>query len=417
MDSQTKDTSLPPEHSRHFVSRKKRIRLEGPRNLYYDTVSDRFASARMILYLVLLVFVIVMALSHSSSLTYQHMYHFFTDLTTSLEGWDSSISDDIFYEIGDAQCFTPFRGGFAAVGTDQVNIFTATGRRTLAESHSMKEPTVVAYGKYLVVYDRNGTEVSVYNSFSRIFRETYEYTVNVVALSESGSMAVVTEDSKASSVIYVYDSRLNLVNVISKNTPVTSVTMSSDGKKCVYTTVSAVNGEYSTVLSVLEVGEEVATEVTVLTEYVYTCRVLDNGEIICVTDTSICSIHASFGILDAVSFERFKPIKYRVLEEGCLFLLEERNADFDAEKIVGLYRFSDGSFSEYLVEGDCFDIQYANDTIYAVKEDGILRILSDGTHNMYLIQTEDVSLCLCGEFSAYLCYHNKAKYLNFGEDD
>ncbi len=389
-----------------FLNRKKRIRVEGPTNEYYETVSDRYALAQILLCILLLIFVAIMAISHASSLTYNHLYYFFRDLSSSVENWDATVSDRIVYAAGDHEVYAPYRGGFAVVGDRYLCAYTATGRRTLYEKSNMKEPVLTASGKYILTYEKNGKSVSLSNSFSRIFKKEFEYTVCTAGVSDSGVFLVVTEGERSSNELFVYGSNQNLLNTVRIPAPTTAVALDATGKTCVYVTASAENGKFVSRFVRFRVGSETQETLAQTEGFVYRCDFLPDGRLLYISDQKLCTLSAD-GSTETVADTGKSLRLFCMSGSGCAFTREGA----DGKLTVTVY---DGkSLSEHPLDGKATDIQYNGEDLCLLTDTGILRIRKDGSRSLFETDTDGTAISLTGTGTVYLFRGNSAEYITF----
>lgn len=389
-----------------ILNRKKRIRVEGPTNEYYETVSDRYALAQILLCILLLIFVAIMAISHASSLTYNHLYYFFRDLSSSVENWDATVSDRIVYAAGDHEVYAPYRGGFAVVGDRYLCAFTATGRRTLYEKSDMKMPVISASGKYILVYDQNGKKVSLSNSFSRIFEREFEYTVSTAKVSDSGAFLVVTEGVRSISEISVYNASQRLMNTVRVSVPVIAVALDASGETCGYVTVSAENGKFVSRFVRFRVGSETQETIAQTEGFVYYCDFLPDGRLLYISDQKLCTVSAD-GSTETVADTGKSLRLFCMSGSGCAFTREGA----DGKLTVTVY---DGkSLSEHPLDGKTNDIRYNGEDLCLLTDTGILRIRKDGSRSLFETDTDGTAISLTGTGTVYLFRGNSAEYITF----
>lgn len=389
-----------------FLNRKKRVRLEGPYNEYYETVSDRFALAQILICILLLVFVAIMAISHASSLTYNHLYYFFRDLSSSVENWDATVTDRIVYAAGDHETYTSYRGGFAVAGDRYLCAFTATGRRTLYEKSDMKMPVISASGKYILVYDQNGKKVSLSNSFSRIFEREFEYTVSTAKVSDSGAFLVVSEGERSISEISVYNASQRLMNTVRVSVPVIAVALDASGETCVYVTVSAENGKFVSRFVRFRVGSETQETVFETDGFVYQCEFLPDGRLLYIGERELGTI-SSDGNAETVTQTGNTLRLFLLSEKGCAFTREGT----DGKLTVTVY---DGkNLSDHTPDGKVTDIRYNGEAMCLLTDSGILRIREDGSRSFYETDTDSAKICLTDTGAVYLFRGNSAEYITF----
>lgn len=393
---------------RSFIAnRKKRVRVEGPYNAYYDNISERFAFAQVILYLLLLIFVAIMFISNISSLTYNNLYYFFKDLSASMENWDAAVGDRIIYSAGENESFSSYRGGVAVAGSQSVCAYTATGRRTLYEKSNMANPQVTSSGKYILVYDGGGKTVMLCNSFSWIFQREYEYTVNMAKVSDSGVFAVVTDGERNASDLYVYNSNFSLlIKPVNATYPITSIAISPNGSECSYVSVIPQNGKFVSNITRFEVGENPSSVSAETYGYVYQCEFLPDGQLLCFGECGLFTVSKDGTILPISGSEGTVRL-FGLSVDGCAWITVD---DAGKEKVI-LY---DGNeLKSFDFPGHCKTVSYGYKTLFLTTDDGLLRISADGIYDLYSCGTDDATVCICSADTVYLCRKTSAEYITF----
>ena len=185
----------------HARQNAEQIDLTAPQNEYYEAVSQRFGLAQVFLYLALLAFVAVSLLTNTNLITYQNLYYFVKDLNATTERVDVLHSDAISYPTDVSQDFALYRQGLAVAGNTSVTVFTSTGRQTVSRNVQYQNPVAVGTGKYLLVYELEGNQYSLYNSYTQIHTGKSSAPIRCATMSPCGMYAVVTESEQYSSVV------------------------------------------------------------------------------------------------------------------------------------------------------------------------------------------------------------------------
>ena len=141
---------------------------EGEYNKFYDTVSAAYRVAEFAILAAFLFFVIYSAIANAGNVTYEKFDYIIRNFAVSLDE-NSDYTSSIFYSPDDNSSFSLFGGGIAVCTGSEVEIFSATGRKTCSERHGYVSPVLAASDKYVIVYEENGTEYSVYNTFSKVY--------------------------------------------------------------------------------------------------------------------------------------------------------------------------------------------------------------------------------------------------------
>ena len=230
---------------------------EGEYNKFYDTVSAAYRVAEFALLGLFLFFVIYSAIANAGNVTYEKFDYIIRNFAVSLDE-NSDYKSSIFYNPDDDSSFSLFGGGIAVCTGSEVEIFSATGRKTCSERHGYVSPVLSASDKYVIVYEENGVEYSVYNTFSKVYSETLEHPIKGITVSDDGYYAVITRTDEYIGAVALYDSSFNMVNRYLKNSHVISVDISGDGSVAIATLGVDSTGGFVTEITVLNIGESSA---------------------------------------------------------------------------------------------------------------------------------------------------------------
>ncbi len=179
------------------------------RSGYFLSLSRKYKKASHIIYLALVASFIITLLFNAKLMTYTNFSYLIRDLNSAAELAEENYNS-ISYDNDDMRITDGFRGGVVTVSSNDIAIYTATGRRTLYMSENFLSPQITVSKKYAVVYDLGGNKFSVYNSFARVYTETLDYPISSVTTADNGWIAVVTKDAAHVSVVNVYDDDFKL---------------------------------------------------------------------------------------------------------------------------------------------------------------------------------------------------------------
>ena len=168
------------------------VRPERPLDAYYESISERFGITQVLLYLSLLAFVVLSLIGNTGLLTYQNFYYFFKDLGASAETVDVLHTDALSYPTDSAQSFTLYRQGLAIAGNTSVTVFTPSGRQAISQKLQYDKPTAEGSGKYLLVYDADSTQYSLYTSYAQVRSGKSRYPIRSAAVSASGAYLLLS---------------------------------------------------------------------------------------------------------------------------------------------------------------------------------------------------------------------------------
>ena len=279
---------------------------------YYAAVSSRYKIVGRVFTVLLVVFLLFSILTNMSNITYENLFYFAREFGSAVD-MASVQYETLSYDVYKDQSFTLYRGGIAAVSPSNVSLYTATGRKTFGGRSSYVAPFSVASKKYLLVYDVSGNGFSLYNSFSKVYSETFENPVTDAAISDSGAFAVVTRSSEFKTVINVYSDNINLIGRYNYKEYAFDVAMDNDGKRMAVLFYSAGDGTGVTELRVYDITESHKSDkedslgrVVFKEQYngVFPlgCTFLDNGSLSVVTDGTISVLDEKYGVVSSIGF-------------------------------------------------------------------------------------------------------------------
>ena len=116
-------------------------------------------------------------------------------------------------------------------------------------SYNMTQPCVSTFGKTVIIYDRRGSEVQVYDEDGKVGSFATEMPILYACCSKSGNVACVLESGDGMEIAY-YSAEGMRIATLSKSAEETgfpvSMALSENGKQLAVSYVTAVNGAVST---------------------------------------------------------------------------------------------------------------------------------------------------------------------------
>jgi len=211
---------------------------------HYTEISYLYHIISFIILIATAVFIIVALIFNLNSITYDNFYYFIKDFDAILTSENySSFSVDYSYENN--RSYIEYKGGFATIGQSSLLIYSATGRQTGRFYHRYSSPELKGSSKYLVIYDQDGNDFAIYNSFARLYTETISTPICLVEICDNGEFAIVTTNDKYRSVIYLYNSSFKRIGAYYYTEHVTSVSLCSDGEHMMVSLADTDNGSVS----------------------------------------------------------------------------------------------------------------------------------------------------------------------------
>lgn len=138
-----------------------------------------------------------------------------------------------------------------------VLVMTKSGRESLAVQHGCTDPSVKAAGGRFIVFDRGGTNYSVYTKLGVQHEGVAPYTITDAAIAENGSFALVTSSkSYHNEVHYFAPDGTEKYTWYSADNYIYGIALKKNGKSMAALGMSTADGETTSYLFVFDPSKE-----------------------------------------------------------------------------------------------------------------------------------------------------------------
>lgn len=234
------------------------IDFSAPSIPYYENLSARLSFAKVLLYMMLLVFVLVTVISNHKLITYENLYYLVKDIGAATLTAQSR-AEQVSYPISSSSSdFALYRGGVAVAGSEVVTLLSGSGRQTLAVNVAYADPCVRAGEGFCLSFGRGENSFSVYNAFVQIHTETTEFPVYDATVGGDGSFAIVTRSRDYRSEVLLYDKNMQPVATYHLNGYVTGLAMNERGDRLGVVSVESRDGLWVTKVTVIRIGNRIS---------------------------------------------------------------------------------------------------------------------------------------------------------------
>ena len=390
------------------------IRLERPLDAYYESISERFGITQVILYLSLLVFVVLSLIGNTELLTYQNFYYFFKDLGASAETVDVLHTDALSYPTDATQSFALYRQGLAVAGNTSVTVFTASGRQVISQSVQYAQPTAVGSGKYLLVYDADGTQYSLYNSYAQVWTGKSRYPIRSAAVSASGSYLLLSASDEFPSEMELFDDGFDRIAYYTLSSYVSDLTINRKGTVFAFLTSKVTNGTFSTSLLIYETGRrEPIAQTTLGNGLGLSCDFTDSGNISVICGDGVYTVSPRGAILESYRFDGKRILSADLNGDGCALLLGE--SSISSRKDAVAFDKSGKMLYNEVVNETASAIRLSGTAIFLQCTDGIARIRTDSKKTDHISCVTDRRTMLAyDETCVLLCSSKRTVFYRFG---
>lgn len=135
----------------------------------------------------------------------------------------------ISFTSNDTNVFAIYKTSLVQLSNRQIAIYDPSGRTSYTGQLDYTRPGVCASDKFVLAYDRNGGDYSLYTTFSQAHTASTEHPISDVDLADNGNYAIASRSKEYFGTVEVYNSSFQLVNKIQKNKYIASVDLSADG--------------------------------------------------------------------------------------------------------------------------------------------------------------------------------------------
>ena len=386
--------------------------FNGAGDVYYATVSVGFKITQRVFVLVLVLFLIISFATNFREITYENFFYLLKDFSSAFE-IETTAYETLSYDSDSRHFFALYRGGLTVVNPSNLSVFTATGRRTVKTASSFSSPCVASSDKYFVVYDTAGTEMAIYNSFSRIYKETFEYPISGAAFDDDGNLAIITRDTDHKSLVHVYNDNFKRMFTVPSSTKYAfDVAMNSHSDRLAIAYYGVGDGSGRTEIVFYSVATEPPQEIDTVTvdgEFLLDCGFVNENLFAVVTNRTVRLYDKHFEELDSYGLENGVVSGFCINEYG-----------------VGV-SYTVNSSNNAIVFDSRGNIKYdeiVNDNVRAISVfEGFVFLRTDAGVVRVDMQTLDEEFLTSGQGkmliysadTALVCGDSKAEYLVFGD--
>ena len=152
----------------------------------------------------------------------------------------------------------PMTGGFVELGSDSCVVYSRTGTRLNSIQSGYGRPALAAGKTRFVLYNRSGNELRVESRTQNLYTKKLENNIFLCAMSDNGTLAVVTDDVSSMAELLVYspamEQQLRWNMTSNDGTPLRMV-FSPDSRRLAAAAVTAGGGQMQTNLYVVTLAQ------------------------------------------------------------------------------------------------------------------------------------------------------------------
>ena len=361
------------------------IDFSAPSIPYYENLAARLGFARVVLYMVLLVFVVVTVISNHRLITYENLYYLAKDIGAASQTAKAQ-ADSLSYPISaEGADFALYRGGLVISGSDVVTAMSASGRQTLSVNVAYADPCIRASDKFCLSFGRGEKSFSVYNAFVQVHTETTDYPVYDAAVGDNGNFAIVTRSRDYKSEVILYDGNMERLANYHLNGYVTGIAMNDAGDRLGVVSAEADGGVWVTKVTVIRIGNRIAMDTATVTGSLGSaCGFVGDDRLAVVLTDRVMVVNSDATVTGEHLFEGNTPT-LAAIGRGSVAILSESGSDlttsvltvYDRNARVDYAVTLDGTHP-VLAAGTPTALAVAENTVFLRAGDTLFRLTGSG---------------------------------------
>ena len=152
----------------------------------------------------------------------------------------------------------PMTGGFVELGSESCAVYSRKGTRLNSIQSGYGRPALAAGKTRFVLYNRSGNELRVESRTQNLYTKTLENNIFLCAMSDNGTLAVVTDDVSSMAELQVFSPTMEQVlrwNMTSNDGTPLRMAFSPDSRRLAAAAVTAGGGQMQTNLYVVTLAQ------------------------------------------------------------------------------------------------------------------------------------------------------------------
>lgn len=333
---------------------------------YYQKAALAVKITRYIATFLFIVFVLSCIFIFRSDITVENIqylmkYADFYDNTEVPDSAEISVNAD-----SESHVFM-LRDNLAVVSRSGIGLYEFSGKKLFNYSLAYSDPGVSSDGRDILVYDITGNEISIFNSFSRVYSQKYPYSVKAGCINDSG-FAIVTNEKTYRSGVIVYNSNYEEVyRWMLSDRYVTAIDLSSDGTKLLSASVKSHDGSYDTLITIRDIKkDEILYSAEIMDELALKIGFSDDASAVYLITDSMLRFYD--GKLEEKSFYKYNQTKTEkfFVQNQTIILTENKNLSGNS---MTLYGFDFNGNALFTVDADSkiTSVCRGKDVMYALS--------------------------------------------------
>lgn len=223
---------------------------------YYRRAARVFHTLRYVTLLLLICLVILGFTAYKRELTLENFRYIVRYADFDI-GTDFHTLNQISYNVSENSDISYIKGDIAVLSDTEFKTYDFTGANLLSQRISYFNPKMEISDSYALCFDVSGTGLSIYNSYSCIYSDTFEYGIRDADIKSSGAFAVATSGKYLSSkIIYYAENLKEKFTYETRDKEVIALSLPDKTDKLDFLTLQAKNGSFYLLLHSYELDSD-----------------------------------------------------------------------------------------------------------------------------------------------------------------
>lgn len=239
----------------------------------------------------------------------------------------TSQNAQISFDIADASGCTAglYRNDLVLVDQNNFEVFDFHNGKVYNDTFSMTHPTLNTSSRYAMIYDLGGKQLRLYNSFSLLKEQTYDYPVFCADVNDHGRYAVATSEKNYHCAVYVYNASLQQVfKWLSADKYVSDIALNDDSSELLsIASVRADKGDFVSDLLLFRTDRSDQGRAWSFPGELPLKTFVDSSYVRLLTDHALHTVSIETGEITTVSFDREQLKKYYFSQDYSVIVLDD----------------------------------------------------------------------------------------------
>jgi len=384
---------------------------------YYQNSSFAVKMVRYFVTLLFILFLLSCILIFRTDITIENI-QLLSKYLSLTEYASHTYEDEFPITASDSSDITMLRNNLAIVGNNNISLYELSGQKLFSYNYSYSSPAFDRDEHNILVYDIQGSELTIFNSFSRVYSQKFPYSVKCADINSSGFAVVSNEKTYRSALLVYNDNYKEVFRWLSADNYITSIALSENGRNVAACTTASLDGSYNSSVKIFSINSTDATHsVSIGDELPVSIGYSSDGSTVYViTDSSIRFYSTSLDELSVYKFNQSKIDRF-FENENLLILTERNNLSGNSMSLIGLDKNGNEIFNLNVRDEIC-DIAIGKNKFFALGEHSIFEfsIQEDGSYAQSGIRGIDekyTSVVCDTSDNCYICTNSSVTQITF----